>query len=157
MLRIQLTQCLEIKSIKHEIACKEAKVAYTTFEMLNLTEEQTIELLYESQFEGPLSILPTFSLTAKNPVCGDLIKADVLIVDNQVAELAINASGCVLSRIATEIWGRTVIGKSTKEVLLLPERALLNQVGEVIPMRIGCALLFFHALRDRLASWGAGQ
>lgn len=120
--------------------------------MLKYSDEEIGELLTLSHFNKPI-LNPSVSVTARNPGCGDLINSDLFIMDGIIKGIFIDAKGCVLSRASAELWGRAIIGKTVAEVVALPQDSLLSELGEISPMRVTCALIFYSAVKERLLSW----
>ena len=111
----------------------------------------------------------TASAEGFNPLCGDRIHVHVRVADDVVEEVRFEGSGCAISKASASLMTEAVRGKRQGEVQELfagfhrlltggeapPPESLgklevLSGVRE-FPVRIKCATLAWHALRQALA------
>ena len=105
-----------------------------------------------------------------NPLCGDQLTLYVKLVDGVIEDIAFQGSGCAISKASASLMTAAVKGKKQEEALALFERfhAMLTEgptgtvkpeeVGKLaalagvweFPMRVKCATLAWHALRNAL-------
>lgn len=102
-----------------------------------------------------------------NPLCGDIIDLDLLIVDNLIESIAFNGDGCAISKASASLMTEGIKGKTIKDALTLFEgfhQMLTNDASnhmalgklEVLkgvrqfPMRVKCATLCWHTLNAAL-------
>ncbi len=110
--------------------------------------EQIIDL-----YENPLNygrLDPAdFSYEEDNPLCGDVIRIDVrLDENNRVAEVAWSGDGCAISQASASLLTEEIKGKSLSEVKNFPKEKLLELVGVQLSMaRVKCALLSLKVLK----------
>ena len=128
--------------------------------------EQIIDL-YESPLNYGELTEPDFSYEEDNPLCGDVIRIDVrLDEDQRVAEVAWSGDGCAISQASASLLTEAVQGRSKAEIL-----QMFDQVHEMVttgrqsegagklavfagvhkfPARVKCAILPWHALTAAL-------
>jgi nitrogen fixation protein NifU and related proteins len=102
-----------------------------------------------------------------NPLCGDVIDLDLLIINDVIAAIAFNGDGCAISKASASLMTESIKGKRLPEVselftsfhqMLLGEKD--NNLGlgklEVLkgvrqfPIRVKCATLCWHTLNAAL-------
>ena len=105
-----------------------------------------------------------------NPLCGDQLTLYVKLVDGVIEDIAFQGSGCAISKASASLMTAALKGKKQQEALALfgrvhvlltegpsgavnPEEvgklAALSGVWE-FPMRVKCATLAWHTLREAL-------
>jgi nitrogen fixation NifU-like protein len=90
-----------------------------------------------------------FSYEDSNPLCGDQIRIDVRLDDEQrVKEAAFTGRGCAISQASASLLTESVVGKSLAEVKALTREDILDLLGiELTPARLKCALLSLKVLK----------
>lgn len=85
----------------------------------------------------------------ENPLCGDRIRIDLrLDDDNVVTEAAFSGHGCAVSQAAASMLMECVIGKSLDDLKHLEKQDILDMLGiELGPVRLKCALLPLKVLK----------
>lgn len=92
-----------------------------------------------------------FTYEDVNPLCGDEIRMDVRVKNDQIAEIAFSGRGCAVSQASASILTEMVEGMSIEEVKLLTKDDLLEEIGiPVSPARLKCALLGLKVLKAGL-------
>lgn len=105
-----------------------------------------------------------------NPLCGDRVEIWVKVEDGRIADLSFLGNGCAISKASASIMTATLKGKTVDEANALFARfhsTLTGEQGEGdeklptrlevfrgvarFPIRVKCATLAWHALRDALA------
>jgi nitrogen fixation NifU-like protein len=102
-----------------------------------------------------------------NPLCGDQLSVHVTLCDGTLRDIGFQGSGCAISTASASLMTQAVKGKSVAEALRLFDafHALLTAGGEPsealgklalfagvreFPMRVKCATLAWHTLRNAL-------
>jgi nitrogen fixation NifU-like protein len=102
-----------------------------------------------------------------NPLCGDKISVHVTLGDHTVRDVGFQGSGCAISTASASLMTQAVKGKPVAEALRLfdefhhlvtlggepsPELGKLAVFAGVreFPMRVKCATLAWHTLRNAL-------
>jgi len=110
--------------------------------------EQIIDL-----YEHPLNFghleRPDFSYEEDNPLCGDVIRIDVRLDEQQrVAEVLWSGDGCAISQAAASLLTEEIKGRTLAEVKAFTSERLLELVGVPLSMaRVKCALLSLKVLK----------
>ena len=113
----------------------------------------------------------TTSAEGRNPLCGDEVKVELRIADDEIADVRFTASGCAVSRASASIMTQAVKGKSRAEVerlftqfhelvtgKLKPDAKESRAMGEIaafsgvsrFPIRVKCASMPWHTLQAAL-------
>jgi nitrogen fixation NifU-like protein len=97
-----------------------------------------------------------FSYEDENPLCGDQIRVDMR-VDNEniITEAMFSGHGCAISQASADLLMETVIGKPLDEVKNMTKETVLDLLGiELGPVRLKCALLSLKVLKAGLYGIG---
>ena len=110
-----------------------------------------------------------------NPVCGDELTLGLRLYGGQVADVAVDGSGCAISQASASVMTEQVIGRSVADALETAEgfRRMMHGEGEPdeellgdgiafagvarYPVRVKCALLGWMAFKDAAARAVSGQ
>lgn len=90
-----------------------------------------------------------FSYEDENPLCGDQLRIDVRLDEQQrVKEVAFSGRGCAISQASASLLTESIVGKSLDEIKLLAKDDILDLLGiELGPTRLKCALLSLKVLK----------
>jgi nitrogen fixation NifU-like protein len=110
--------------------------------------EQIIDL-YESPLNRGQLEPNDFSYEEDNPLCGDVIRIDVRLDDeDRVAEVAWSGDGCAISQASASLLTEEIKGMTLDEVRNFDKDTLLELVGVPLSMaRVKCALLSLKVLK----------
>jgi nitrogen fixation NifU-like protein len=124
--------------------------------MDDLYREVIIERYKSPQYKGELNPHDV-SFEDENPLCGDHIRIDLRVDENQhVTEAAFSGQGCAISQASADLLLESVIGKSLDEVKQLSKQDVLDLLGiELGPVRLKCALLSLKVLKAGV--YGLGE
>ncbi|MGB0386836.1 MAG: Fe-S cluster assembly sulfur transfer protein SufU [Ardenticatenaceae bacterium] len=115
--------------------------------MDNLAREIIMDYYRHPRNKGRLEN-PTISHQEKNPTCGDVVRIDLLIEDDQVKQVRFDGRGCSISQASASMLTEMVEGKSIDEVRQLSKEDMLDALGiRLGPARLKCALLGLKALK----------
>ncbi|MBS1706873.1 MAG: SUF system NifU family Fe-S cluster assembly protein [Armatimonadetes bacterium] len=116
---------------------------------------------------GPLP-QSTHEAEGFNPLCGDEVTVRLFVADGVIREAKFEGVGCAISTASASLLTEMVKGKSPAEALALSksfrERITSEQASDAVdigplealvgvreyPMRVKCATLAWHALREAL-------
>ena len=110
--------------------------------------EQIIDL-----YEHPLNfgeLDPNdFSYEEDNPLCGDVIRIDVCLDEEQrIADVKWSGDGCAISQASASLLTDEIKGMTLEEVKAFPKERLLELIGVPLSMaRVKCALLSLKVLK----------
>jgi nitrogen fixation NifU-like protein len=113
-----------------------------------LYREQIIDL-----YENPLNFGELdphdFSYEEDNPLCGDVIRIDVRLDEQQrVADVRWRGEGCAISQASASLLTEEIKGMTLDEIRAFPKETLLELIGVPLSMaRVKCALLSLKVLK----------
>lgn len=126
--------------------------------MDDLYREVIIDRYQNPQFRG---LLDPNDITYQddNPLCGDQIRIDVRIDENDlVTEAAFSGQGCSISQASADMLVESIVGKSLDEVKGIEKDDILEMLGiELGPVRLKCALLSLKVLKAGAYGMGEGE
>lgn len=98
-----------------------------------------------------------YSYEDENPLCGDHIKIDLQIDnDNVIRNAAFSGHGCAISQASADLLLESIIGKRIEDVKAISKETILELLGiELGPVRLKCALLSLKVLKAGL--YGIGE
>jgi len=144
-------------------------------ELTDLYQEILLDHYRRPRNFGPLEPCDR-EVEGHNPLCGDRITLRLRLAGDRIEEARFEGSGCAISTASASMMTEAVRGRSAAEALELGERfrsrltgsapaeaegeepgemAALDGVRE-FPMRVKCATLAWHALREALTG-GSGR
>ena len=84
-----------------------------------------------------------------NPLCGDVIRIDLHVNDEDVIEeVGFEGQGCAISQASASMLTEMIQGKTLDEAKKLSKEDILEALGiEIGPVRLKCALLSLKVLR----------
>lgn len=114
----------------------------------SIYREQIIDLYERPLNYGELDPYD-FSYEEDNPLCGDVIRIDVRLDDqNRIAEVKWSGDGCAISQASASLLTEAIRGKTLDEVKAFPKEQLLELIGVPLSMaRVKCALLSLKVLK----------
>jgi nitrogen fixation NifU-like protein len=115
----------------------------------SIYREQIIDLYEHPLNRGTLDA-PDFSYEEDNPLCGDVVRIDVRLDDQQrITDVAWDGEGCAISQAAASLLTEEIKGMTLEEVRHFPKERLLELVGVPLSMaRVKCALLSLKVLKS---------
>jgi nitrogen fixation NifU-like protein len=90
-----------------------------------------------------------YSYEDDNPLCGDEIRIDVRVDENDVVtEASFDGQGCAISMASADLLVENIIGKPLAEIKDMSKEDILEMLGiELGPVRLKCALLSLKVLK----------
>ena len=90
-----------------------------------------------------------FSYEDDNPLCGDRIRMDIRVDENnRVKEVAFSGKGCAISQASASLLTEEILGKTLDEVKQINKEQILELLGIPLgPTRLKCALLSLKVLK----------
>ena len=92
---------------------------------------------------------PDVSYESFNPLCGDRIRIELKLENNQVKQAGFRGDGCAISIAAASLLTELLTGKSINEPIA-DDELIAALESDIKPARIQCALLPLEALRAGL-------
>lgn len=92
-----------------------------------------------------------------NPLCGDHIRIDIRVDENDVVkEARFSGKGCAISQASADLLVEMIHGKTLDEVRAMTKEELLDMLGiELGPVRLKCALLSLKVVKA--GAFGLGE
>lgn len=88
-----------------------------------------------------------------NPKCGDIMKMYIKVKDNIITEVKFKTFGCgaaiATSSMATEL----IKGKSIEEALSLTNKAVMEALDGLPPVKIHCSVLAEQAIKSAISDY----
>lgn len=124
--------------------------------MDDLYRELIIERYKNPQFRGTLEP-HDISYEDENPLCGDQIRIDLRVDENDyIQEARFDGHGCAISQASADLLLESIQGKSLEEVRGLSKDDVLDLLGiELGAVRLKCALLSLKVLKAGV--YGLGE
>ncbi|HEX9924762.1 MAG TPA: SUF system NifU family Fe-S cluster assembly protein [Anaerolineae bacterium] len=92
---------------------------------------------------------PTHTHEENNPLCGDVIRIDLHVnQDNVIDQVAFKGKGCAISQASASMLTEMIEGKTLEEARQINKDDILEALGiEIGPVRLKCALLSLKVLK----------
>jgi len=151
---------------KEEYARQEAQLD-------DLYREVILDHYRNPRHRGSLTA-PTVSREGYNPLCGDEITLELTVNGGVVQDVAVRGGGCSISQSSASMMAEAIVGKRLQDVEALFKEftAMMQGSDEVdpeslgdlealsgvrkFPVRVKCATLAWHTLREALEALGQG-
>lgn len=125
--------------------------------MDDLYRELIVEHYKNPGYKGELDP-HDISFEDENPLCGDHIRVDLRVDDeDRVVDAAFSGHGCAISLASADLLMESIIGKPLEEIKQLSKQDILEMLGlpELGPVRLKCALLSLKVLKAGV--YGLGE
>jgi nitrogen fixation NifU-like protein len=92
---------------------------------------------------------PTHSHEEHNPLCGDVLRIDLHVNDEDVIEeVRFQGQGCAISQASASMLTEMIQGKTLEEAKQVNKEDILEALGiDIGPVRMKCALLSLKVLK----------
>ena len=93
----------------------------------------------------------TFSHVGENPSCGDTIRMDVKLADDEetIERVAFSGDGCAISQASASMLTQRLPGTTLSELEAMDRDDVTEMLGvDISPMRIKCAVLAEKVAQD---------
>ncbi|ADB59120.1 SUF system FeS assembly protein, NifU family [Haloterrigena turkmenica DSM 5511] len=94
---------------------------------------------------------PTFTHIGENPMCGDEIRMDVKLGDDEetIEHVAFKGDGCAISQASASMLSKELRGKTLEELQEMDRNDVIGMLGvDISPMRVKCAVLAEKVAQD---------
>lgn len=101
---------------------------------------------------------PTISHEEHNPLCGDRVRIDLLVVDDVIQDVRFSGRGCAISQASASLLTDEIKGLPVEQAKAYGKEQLLELIGIPLdknPVRLKCALLSLKTLKAGL--YGVGH
>lgn len=95
---------------------------------------------------------PSHTFQDDNPLCGDRIRIDLLVNEQDVIEqVRFNGEGCAISMASASMLSEMLVGKTVEQAKAIGKQDILDALGiELGPVRLKCALLSLKVLKGAI-------
>jgi len=109
---------------------------------------------YEDPFHRGELVGATHVHEDKNPLCGDVVKIELLLDDNgRVSDCYFSGDGCVISQASASMLLEELFGKTVDEVKAFRAEDMLKLYGaRLTPNRQKCCLLSWKVIQQAVHS-----
>ena len=92
----------------------------------------------------------TYTHVGENPMCGDEIRMDVKLADDETIEaVAFRGDGCAISQASASMLSGELRGKTLDELESMDRDDVIDLLGvDISPMRVKCAVLAEKVAQD---------
>ena len=92
---------------------------------------------------------PNASFHDSNPLCGDSIRIDMDIQNDQVSDIKFDGKGCAICFACSSVLTEIAKGKSVNQIRSIDKNTILGELGleNLQAVRIKCALLSLKVLK----------
>ena len=118
--------------------------------MDDLAQENILDHYKYPRNQGVL-VAPTASHEVLNPLCGDRVRIDMLIVENMIEDIRFSGRGCTISQATASMLTEALLKQSVEAARGVSENDVLDLLGIPIGIaRLKCATLGLKALQAAL-------
>ncbi len=99
---------------------------------------------------------PTFTHVGENPMCGDEIRIDVKLADDNhtIEQVAFRGDGCAISQASASMLSSDLEGQTLAELNEMDRDDIIEMLGvDISPMRVKCAVLAEKVAQDGAEIW----
>lgn len=115
--------------------------------MADLYREQILDHYRNPRNNGTIEDAD-ISYEDTNPLCGDRVRIDLKVEDDQIVDVKFSGRGCAISQAAASMLTEMVEGGTLDDIRELTAQDVLDELGVPIsPARIKCALLGLKVLK----------
>jgi nitrogen fixation NifU-like protein len=92
---------------------------------------------------------PDITYQDDNPLCGDVIRIDLKLDDeDRIVEARFSGEGCAISQASASMLTEEIVGRTLEEVKHIGKEEVLDLLGiKLGPVRLKCALLSLKVLK----------
>ncbi|KAA9399115.1 iron-sulfur cluster assembly scaffold protein [Haloarcula sp. CBA1130] len=94
---------------------------------------------------------PTFTHIGENPMCGDEIRMDVVLDEDEetIEQVAFQGDGCAISQASASMLSKELAGMAVEDLEAMDRDDITEMLGvDISPMRVKCAVLAEKVAQD---------
>jgi len=94
---------------------------------------------------------PTFTHVGENTTCGDTIRMDIRLDDDEdtIVAASFSGEGCAISMASASMLTTELVGASLEEMRAMDRDDIIDMLGiEITPVRVKCAVLAEKVAQD---------
>jgi nitrogen fixation NifU-like protein len=93
----------------------------------------------------------THAATARNAVCGDLVKLTAIVRDGVVAEVRTKTFGCAAAIASSSALTELLLGRTVEEARGLRNADVVAHLGGLPAPKVACSVVAEQAVREAFA------
>jgi nitrogen fixation NifU-like protein len=114
--------------------------------------EKVIDHFKNPRNQGSMDA-PDASAQVGNPVCGDIMKLYLKIVDNRIEDIKFETLGCVAAIANTSVLTELAKGKTLEEAKQINRDMVVAELGGLPDVKIHCSMLAIDALHNAIKEY----
>ena len=91
--------------------------------------------------------------TVGNPVCGDVMRMYIKVENDTIVDAKFKTCGCGAAIATSSIVTDMVIGKKIGEALEITNKAVVEALGGLPPVKMHCSVLAEEALKSAISDY----
>jgi nitrogen fixation NifU-like protein len=88
--------------------------------------------------------------TYGSPVCGDMMKISIRVVDEVIVDAKFKTFGCGSAIASSSVATDMIKGKTIEEALKITNQDVLDELGGLPAIKVHCSVLADHAIRSAI-------
>ena len=92
-----------------------------------------------------------------NPVCGDIMELSIKVKDGRIDDAKFRTFGCGAAIATSSMVTELVKGKTIEEALEVSNKAVVEALGGLPPVKMHCSVLAEQALRSAIEDYRRRQ
>ena len=89
--------------------------------------------------------------TYGSPVCGDMMKIDIVVDENDViTDAKFKTFGCGSAIASSSVATEMIIGKTIDEALAVTNKQIIDELGGLPAVKVHCSVLADHAIKSAI-------
>ena len=92
-----------------------------------------------------------------NPVCGDIMELSIKVKDGRIDDAKFRTFGCGAAIATSSMVTELVKGKTVEEALEVSNKAVVEALGGLPPVKMHCSVLAEQALRSAIEDYRRRQ
>ncbi len=82
-----------------------------------------------------------------NPSCGDIMEIYLRVENDVIVDVKFRTFGCASAIASSSVSTELVLGKTVQEALLITNKAVVKELGELPPIKMHCSVLAEEAIK----------
>ncbi|MGL6065161.1 MAG: Fe-S cluster assembly scaffold protein NifU [Fusobacteriaceae bacterium] len=82
-----------------------------------------------------------------NPTCGDIMEIYIKVENDIIIDVKFRTFGCASAIASSSVSTELVLGKTVQEALLITNKAVVKELGELPPIKMHCSVLAEEAIK----------
>ena len=88
--------------------------------------------------------------TYGSPVCGDMMKISIRVIDDVITDARFKTFGCGSAIASSSVATDMIIGKTVEDALKITNKDVLDELGGLPAIKVHCSVLADHAIKSAI-------